>query len=434
MRKIFICYRRADAEYAAGALGRELRAHFGEDQVFRDKEDIGGGDMWKEKVLHEIDRQSALLVLIGPRWLETRDASGARRIDDPGDPIRMEVHDGIRDGATIIPVLLENASMPAAADLPPELAPLADYNALKLHDSDWQYNLQRILRTLEKAGFKPAPGRAPAGSPQAQAAVAPAASTTWSAKAIVGAVLVVLTLLGLAADDLDNDGHIGAAAISLAALAAGIFAWRETGAGGARGRGLAIAVTTLAVVTLLASIGGLDYPEKTDVTPVDARTDDTPDTPAEPSRPAESGVSPTNGGRTQAAVAGAGDRRAIESSSGNAPLVVPEPGPPARQADIIRDVRDAPAQVPDLSGRWTDDEDSVFEFNQQGSIVHMTGVSTEGIVFQGAGTLTGRRLRMPVTMAGLFTLQLAVELSPDGRRLEGTITGPEGAAPVVLER
>ena len=43
MRKVFICYRRAEAEYAAGALGRELRAHFGEDQVFRDKEDIGGG-------------------------------------------------------------------------------------------------------------------------------------------------------------------------------------------------------------------------------------------------------------------------------------------------------------------------------------------------------------------------------------------------------
>ena len=47
MKKIFISYRRAEAEYAAGALGRELRAVFGEDLVFRDKENIGGGVSWK---------------------------------------------------------------------------------------------------------------------------------------------------------------------------------------------------------------------------------------------------------------------------------------------------------------------------------------------------------------------------------------------------
>ena len=35
MHKIFICYRRAEAEYAAGALSRELRRYFGDEQVFR---------------------------------------------------------------------------------------------------------------------------------------------------------------------------------------------------------------------------------------------------------------------------------------------------------------------------------------------------------------------------------------------------------------
>ncbi|MBA2689551.1 MAG: hypothetical protein H0U63_01960 [Burkholderiales bacterium] len=63
MRKIFISYRRAEAEYAAGALGRELRHYFGDGQVFRDKEDIGGGVSWRKQVLAEIDADSALLVL-----------------------------------------------------------------------------------------------------------------------------------------------------------------------------------------------------------------------------------------------------------------------------------------------------------------------------------------------------------------------------------
>ena len=65
MRKIFITYRRMEAEYAAGALGRELRRHFGDEQIFRDKEDIAGGVSWKQQLLHEIDKDSALLVLIG---------------------------------------------------------------------------------------------------------------------------------------------------------------------------------------------------------------------------------------------------------------------------------------------------------------------------------------------------------------------------------
>ena len=49
MRKIFISYRRVNAEYAAGALGRELRSYFGDEQVFRDKEDVGGGIHWRQE-------------------------------------------------------------------------------------------------------------------------------------------------------------------------------------------------------------------------------------------------------------------------------------------------------------------------------------------------------------------------------------------------
>jgi len=51
MRRIFVSYRRADSEYAAGALGRELRRFFGDEHVFRDKEDITGGVSWRQHAL-----------------------------------------------------------------------------------------------------------------------------------------------------------------------------------------------------------------------------------------------------------------------------------------------------------------------------------------------------------------------------------------------
>lgn len=118
MRKIFISCRRVDAEYAAGALGRELRRHFGDEQVFRDKEDVGGGVASSQEVLREIDRDSALLVLIGKDWLNAKDAHGRRRLDNSDDPLRPEIADGLRDGAAILPILLENAEMPSEEQLP----------------------------------------------------------------------------------------------------------------------------------------------------------------------------------------------------------------------------------------------------------------------------------------------------------------------------
>jgi hypothetical protein len=155
MRKIFISYRRVDAEFPAGALGRDLRRLFGDEQVFRDKEDVGGGVSWRKEVLHEIGRDCALLVLIGKDWANAKDAHGKRRLENSDDPLRLEIADGLKGGAIILPILLEDAQMPSKEELPPELRPLAEYNALKLRDGDWQHDLDNIGRTLQKSGFKP---------------------------------------------------------------------------------------------------------------------------------------------------------------------------------------------------------------------------------------------------------------------------------------
>jgi hypothetical protein len=184
MRKIFISYRRVDAEFPAGALGRDLRRVFGDEQVFRDKEDVGGGVSWRKEVLHEIDRDCALLVLIGRDWANAKDAHGKRRLDNSDDPLRLEIADGLRDGAAILPILLENAEMPSEEELPPELRPLAEFNALKLRDGDWQYDLDNIRRTLQKAGFKPVNSLPPA--PQEPQSITP---DTAPQKAKIGEII-----------------------------------------------------------------------------------------------------------------------------------------------------------------------------------------------------------------------------------------------------
>lgn len=190
MRKIFINYRRAEAEYAAGALGRELRRHFGDDRIFRDKEDIGGGASWKRRVLDEINGESALLILIGRDWATVTDAQGRRRLDNPDDPLRMEIADGLKDGAAILPILLENAEMPADAELPEDLRSITEHNALKLRDSDWQYDLTNICRTLERAGFQPI-----ASSPQTKDAPSLPKAANSSRVALAAAIIALVSAL-----------------------------------------------------------------------------------------------------------------------------------------------------------------------------------------------------------------------------------------------
>ena len=151
---IFISYRREPDQYVAGQLSRDLRAVFGESQVIRDKESIAGGVSWKQYVLKEIGKSSVLLVLIGKDWSNVRDTGGTRRLDEVDDPLCLEIGDAIRDGASIIPLLLEDAQMPAAAELPASLKMLAELKALDLRDSDWEEDVARLVQRLESLGTK----------------------------------------------------------------------------------------------------------------------------------------------------------------------------------------------------------------------------------------------------------------------------------------
>jgi hypothetical protein len=55
---------------------------------------------------------SVLLALIGLHWLESRDDSGARRLDCPGDLVRIELAAALRGTTPVVPVLVRGSSMP----------------------------------------------------------------------------------------------------------------------------------------------------------------------------------------------------------------------------------------------------------------------------------------------------------------------------------
>lgn len=251
MKKIVVSYRREPDQFVAGHLSRELRTQFGEAQVIRDKESIEGGVSWKQYVLNEIDRDTALLVIIGKDWSDVRDSGKNRRLDNPDDPIRLELADALRDGAAIIPLLLENAQMPSASELPPELAPLAELNALKLRDGDWEPDVAKIVQRLEKLGIK-----------RIAAPDAPPTATKRSAKAIWSLVIAVFVVIGLADGKNDEDTIIGALALSAVALGLAGFAYFDIRQRKATGKGLAIGglVASIAAALIAIAMSGMDVP------------------------------------------------------------------------------------------------------------------------------------------------------------------------------
>ena len=149
MADIFLSYRRQDSQSATGRLADRLEAHFGAARVFRDQESIAAGEDFVDAIRRAIETSTVLLVVVGPRWLGATDAAGRRRLDDPHDYVRLEIELALRAGLAVVPVLVEDAAMPQATDLPTSLADFARCQAVELSETRWRYDADQLIAALQ---------------------------------------------------------------------------------------------------------------------------------------------------------------------------------------------------------------------------------------------------------------------------------------------
>lgn len=72
------------------------------------------------------------------------------RIDNPNDWVRAEIELAIEHNVPIIPILVQEATMPAADDLPATLTSLAYRNAVKVRPNpDFQNDMIRVMKGIE---------------------------------------------------------------------------------------------------------------------------------------------------------------------------------------------------------------------------------------------------------------------------------------------
>lgn len=182
MPNIVLSYRRSDSAAMAGRIRDRLAARFGEDRVFIDLDSIPVGTDFRDHIQKALKSCDVLLVLMGDKWRGLR-ADGPARIMEPNDPVLVEVESALADKVPMIPVLLDGADMPSAADVPASLDAFTYLNAAHVESGrDFSVHMERLIRAITSIKPEaPAKPKRPAWLiPLAAAAlVAIAATAAW---------------------------------------------------------------------------------------------------------------------------------------------------------------------------------------------------------------------------------------------------------------
>jgi len=169
---VFISYRREETAPYAGRLSDRLSDRFGEDRIFMDVDSIAIGADFTSAIAEAMSKCNIMLALIGRRWIAITDGKGKRRIDNPGDFVRVEIETALQRDIRVVPVLVDGAVLPRADDLPPSLRPLVRHQAIELTHTSFRSEVARLItavaEALEAGPSRPATPRTPTGGPVTQ--------------------------------------------------------------------------------------------------------------------------------------------------------------------------------------------------------------------------------------------------------------------------
>lgn len=148
--RVFLSYRRADSRSFTERISDVLVEEFGEDDVFQDVDHIPAGEDFRRVLSQAVAECDCVLVVIGRQWIAVSDEYGRRRIDSPNDFVRIEVESALTLNKLVIPLLVDNASMPSEEDLPQNLKELAFRNAMPIrYNPDFNRDMARLITRLK---------------------------------------------------------------------------------------------------------------------------------------------------------------------------------------------------------------------------------------------------------------------------------------------
>jgi uncharacterized protein YecT (DUF1311 family) len=202
--KIFISYRRGDDPGSAGRLLDALKAAFDVDQLFIDVDNIEPGLDFVEVIQERIAQSQILLAVISKHWSEARETDGTRRLDNPSDPVRVEIESALDQNKRVIPVLFGDTKMPAAESLPESLRALSRRNAVQIRHERFADDAAHLTAALKNVLRSSAARQTEAAEQETWSkSAAPSASfgslvQKWTPARFAMSILTAVLVMGLA--------------------------------------------------------------------------------------------------------------------------------------------------------------------------------------------------------------------------------------------
>ena len=146
--RIFISYRRSDSAAIVGHIYERLAARYKAESVFRDINKMPLGKNFYDHIKEELSGCDVVLVVVGPQWLAI-DAQGHSRIQQSEDPVRLEVEAALQSGATVIPVMVDDAAIPKPTELPEGLKAFPALAGTRINVEDFDHHIERLMQSID---------------------------------------------------------------------------------------------------------------------------------------------------------------------------------------------------------------------------------------------------------------------------------------------
>jgi SIR2-like domain/TIR domain len=156
--KIFINYRHVDTQGTAWAIYMKLEQHFGQDSIFFDRGTLQPGMRWFDEIESHLAACGVFISLIGRQWMQILTAHQQQGLEDY---VIKEIDLALRSGqrVTVIPVLVDDAELPDASQLPLSLRTLPDCQAVRLRPTNLPGDIDALIARLDEVRPNPTPGR-----------------------------------------------------------------------------------------------------------------------------------------------------------------------------------------------------------------------------------------------------------------------------------
>ena len=396
MAGIFISYRERDSKGWALSLRDRLVDEFGEARVFLDKDTLKAGK-WKDQIEQALGDCNIVLVVIGRGWLNAQDDEGRQRLMSEDDVHRREIALALaRPDVTVIPVVVDGATMPKPDQLPQNIRDLIQQQSRAISDNaaHRKMDLDGLMADIRRVGrFEPKTVTTSTLTP-----TPPLVPSKNSGKVIAALCLLALIFFAAIAEEgMDRDTKVGGILFGAIALWLAVSGFKDIKAGLVKGRGRAIAAMGLSGLATLGMFGTLTLTEPAFTPNADSLG------------PSAAIVAPQPAPTYQPP----------PTQTPTAPPALAPSGKPAKPASRQKSAPVERIQTANFQGIWQDENDgSIFyAIRQENNLARLQEYNALGVLsFDAIGKPTGNELMIDHPM-----LVVNLALSDNGQQINGSV-------------